>query len=88
MKLQGCCPPLALPRTQLGGEIIGFDPSTGQFVQAAAGAPPIPVVEYPYYASAGTGMGAVAPKVLWGGLALLVVASFVVFGKEIKEQLS
>lgn len=86
MRLHGCCPPLAMPRTHLGGEIIGFDPKTGQFVQAAAGPPPARVVPYPYYASAG--MGSISPPVLWGGLALIAAASLLVFGKELREQVT
>jgi len=53
--ISGCCPPLALPRRSLGGEIIGFDEKTGQFVQASAGFGATRIVEYPYYASAGVG---------------------------------
>lgn len=53
--ISGCCPPLALPRRSLGGEIIGFDEKTGQFVQASAGVGATRIVEYPYYASAGVG---------------------------------
>lgn len=65
--VSGCCPPLALPRRSLGGEIIGFDEKTGQFVQASAGVGATRVVRYPYYASAG--MGSVSDVAL-GGLAL------------------
>lgn len=84
MPIQGCCPPLAMPRTHLGGEIIGFEPRTGQFVQAAAGAgPPARVVPYPYYASAG--LGNVTANLLWGGMALLLVAAIVVAVKEQRE---
>lgn len=56
--ISGCCPPLALPRSSLGGEIIGFDEKTGQFVQASAGVGATRIVEYPYYASAGMGQAA------------------------------
>lgn len=73
MSIQGCCPPLALPRAHLGSEIIGFDPKTKQFVQAAAGQPPARVVKYPYYASAG--VGSVGTNVMWGVIAVVAVAS-------------
>ena len=86
MSVRGCCPPLARPRTHLGGEIIGFDPKTGQFVQAAAGLPRI--VRYPYYASAGIGrgpgLGSTVSTAMWIGIGLLAVVSFVTLAKEIK----
>ena len=83
MMLQGCCPPLALPRTHLGGEIIGFEPKTGQFVQAAAGGPPARVSRYPYSASAG--LGSTVSTLLWGGMALVLVAAIVVAVQEQRE---
>lgn len=87
--MRGCCPPLALPRTHLGGEIIGFDPSTGQFVQAAAGTP-ARIVDYPYYAAAGRlgSLGDVTANILWGAMAVVLVVSLVVTFKEGKEALS
>lgn len=92
MTMHGCCPPLATPRTHLGGshlggEIIGFDPKTGQFVQAAAGAPPARVVRYPYYAAAGgtKGLGDVTANLMWGGIALLFVVALTV---TIKDQMA
>lgn len=83
MPVEGCCPPLALPRTHLGGEIIGFEPRTGQFVQAAAGAAPATVGPYPYYAKAG--LGSVTSNVLWGVIVVLVVASVAVAVQEQRE---
>lgn len=89
MAMRGCCPPLALPRTHLGGEIIGFEPSTGQFVQASAGTP-ASVVRYPYYAAAGRlgGLGDVTANILWGAMALVLVVGLVVTFQEGKEALS
>lgn len=85
MPLRGCCPPLARPRTHLGGEIIGFNEKTGQFVQAAAGAPAARVGPYPFYASAG--VGSVGTNLMWGGIALLAVVSLAFFAKEFQESL-
>lgn len=88
MSFRGCCPPLALPRTHLGGEIIGIDPKTGQFVQAAAG-PPAHIVEYPYYAKAGigrTGLGSMGNTLAWVGIGAVAILSLYFVGKEFMEQ--
>lgn len=87
MSVRGCCPPLARPRTHLGSEIIGFDPKTGQFVQAAAGLPRI--TQYPYFASAGVGsspaLGSALATTLWIGIGVLAVVSLATVFKELKE---
>lgn len=84
MALRGCCPPLALPRAQLGGEIIGFNERTGQFVQAAAGrVPPTRVTRYPYYASAG--LRGTAANAMWVGLGALAIVSLYVTFASMKE---
>lgn len=75
--VSGCCPPLALPRRSLGGEIIGFDEKTGQFVPASAGVGASRIVEYPYYAKAGVG-GIRDVMATTLGLSLLLSAVFVV----------
>lgn len=75
--ISGCCPPLALPRRSLGGEIIGFDEKTGQFVQASAGIGATRIVDYPYYASAG--VGRIELTQAWTGAALVGLMTSVAF---------